>query len=133
MKISPKQYAQALFELTEGKSEQEVIATIERFALELKKNGHLKQFKSIAHKFAQLSNAAEGIIEAEVVAARELDAGEIGAIADFVKAKYTAREAVVRATVDEKVHGGLVVRVGDEVIDGTVAHKLERLKSILSK
>ena len=33
--------------------------------------------------------------------------------------------------VDEKVLGGIVARIGDTVIDGTVRHRLEQLKETI--
>jgi F-type H+-transporting ATPase subunit delta len=38
----------------------------------------------------------------------------------------------VRTAVDPAVRGGLVVRVGDEVIDGTVASRLAAARSALA-
>ena len=38
----------------------------------------------------------------------------------------------LHVTVDPDVLGGLVVQVGDEVIDGSVAHRLEAAKRRLA-
>jgi F-type H+-transporting ATPase subunit delta len=39
------------------------------------------------------------------------------------------RTVDVRYAVDPAIRGGLVVRVGDEVIDGTVATRLARIRA----
>jgi F-type H+-transporting ATPase subunit delta len=44
----------------------------------------------------------------------------------------TGREVEIRVTVDPSVVGGLVVRVGDQVIDGSVRHRLAQLRESLS-
>jgi F-type H+-transporting ATPase subunit delta len=39
------------------------------------------------------------------------------------------RTVDVRYAVDPSIRGGLVVRVGDEIIDGTVAGRLTRVRA----
>jgi F-type H+-transporting ATPase subunit delta len=43
------------------------------------------------------------------------------------------KDVVLEARVDESIIGGIVVRVGDQVIDGSVRTKLERLKQRLAE
>ena len=45
--------------------------------------------------------------------------------------KSTGKQVEVRVVVDESVLGGLVARIGDTVIDGTVRHRLDQLKEQL--
>ena len=42
--------------------------------------------------------------------------------------KATGKQVTVKVIVDESVMGGLVARIGDTVIDGSVRHRLEQLK-----
>jgi F-type H+-transporting ATPase subunit delta len=44
----------------------------------------------------------------------------------------TGSDVDVRVVVDPAVVGGLVVRVGDQVIDGSVRHRLAQLRESLS-
>ena len=50
-----------------------------------------------------------------------------------MKKKYQAKEVVLKNIVDENIKGGMIVRVGDEVMDGSIAGKLGELKKILVK
>ena len=43
----------------------------------------------------------------------------------------TGKQVEVKVIVDETVLGGVVARVGDTVIDGTVRHRLEQLKETI--
>ena len=43
-------------------------------------------------------------------------------------AQATGKEVEVKVVVDPNVLGGVVARVGDTVIDGTVRHRLDQLK-----
>jgi F-type H+-transporting ATPase subunit delta len=44
----------------------------------------------------------------------------------------TGQDVDVRVVVDPTVVGGLVARVGDQVIDGSVRHRLAQLRESLS-
>jgi F-type H+-transporting ATPase subunit delta len=60
---------------------------------------------------------------ARVLSATELTPEQTERLAAALTRLY-GREINVRAAVDESVKGGLVVRVGDEIIDGSVASRL---------
>lgn len=60
---------------------------------------------------------------ARVLSAAELTSEQTGRLAAALTRLY-GREITVRSAVDESVKGGLVVRVGDEIIDGSVASRL---------
>ncbi len=43
----------------------------------------------------------------------------------------TGKQVEVKVIIDEKVLGGVVARIGDTVIDGTIRHRLEQLKETI--
>lgn len=133
MKISITQYAKTLFELTQGKSEQEVLDVTKKFAEVLKNDGQLKNAAKIIEKFTELCNKVNGIVEAEVVTAGEIEKETKEKVEKFVKEKYQAKEVVIKNVVNKDIRGGIVVRVGDEVMDASVENNLRKLKNILSK
>lgn len=133
MKVSVKQYSQTLFDLTDGKSEQDVLVIVKKFAEQLKNDGQLKNAERIMEKFGELYNAAHRIVLAEITTKEKLGKEMEEKIEKFVKEKYLAKEVVIENVVDEKIQGGIIIRVGDEVIDGSVANELKKLKNILNK
>lgn len=133
MKVSIKQYSQSLLELTDGKSEQDVLDTVKNFALQLKKDGQLKNTIRIMEKFSELYNEAHGIVVAQVVVRKDVSNDMIENVKEFVKKKYNAKEVEMEVVIDEKIQGGIIVKVGDEILDGSVAAQLKKLKNILSK
>jgi len=64
---------------------------------------------------------------AEVRSAIPLDQGQRDRLADAL-GKATGKQVSVKVIVDPSVLGGLVARIGDTVIDGTVRHRLDQLK-----
>jgi F-type H+-transporting ATPase subunit delta len=70
----------------------------------------------IAREYLDLVDQAEGRMHANVVVARELS-------------RSFEKEVVPHFAVDPRILGGLVVRVGDTVLDGSVQRRLERLRN----
>ncbi len=68
---------------------------------------------------------------AEVVSALPLTPEEKEAVKDDILSKLGA-QATVTFRVNPAILGGLIVRVGDKVLDGSVAGKLEALRQSLS-
>jgi F-type H+-transporting ATPase subunit delta len=65
---------------------------------------------------------------ARVVSAVALSNAQQEALADRLSSVY-GRSIDVRLTVDPSIRGGLVVRVGDEIIDGSVAARQSEVRS----
>jgi F-type H+-transporting ATPase subunit delta len=128
MKVSIKQYSQTLFDLTDGKSEQEVLVIVKNFSEQLKADGQIKNSGKIMEKFSEIYNEKNGIVVAEVVTSGDMGQETGDKVKKFVKEKYLAKEVLIKSFVDEKIQGGIIIRVGDEVIDGSVANELKKLK-----
>jgi F-type H+-transporting ATPase subunit delta len=131
MKVNIKQYSQTLFELTNGKSEQEVLAMVEKFAEVLKKDGQLKNAKKIMEKFSELYNTANGIVVAEITTRYKIQDTRYKEVESFIKSKYKAEKVEISNIVDESIGGGIIIRVGDEVLDGSIDGQLKKLKKQL--
>ncbi|HET9690452.1 MAG TPA: ATP synthase F1 subunit delta [Acidimicrobiales bacterium] len=67
---------------------------------------------------------------AEVHVAEPLDEGRLERLRTGL-ARTLGREVEVRQVVDPTVLGGIVARVGDTVIDGTIGHRLDQLRRSL--
>ena len=63
----------------------------------------------------------------EVTSAVPLDAGEVERISRFVSA-LIQKEVVVSTEVDEAILGGVIIQVGDQLLDGSVRSRLESLR-----
>ncbi len=68
---------------------------------------------------------------AEVTSALPLTGDEKSRVEKEVLAKIGSPAARVSFRVDPSILGGLVIRVGDKVLDGSVAGKLETLRQSL--
>jgi F-type H+-transporting ATPase subunit delta len=82
----------------------------------------------ISQEYMDLVDAAENRMHANVTVAREADDQTRQLIAERLSRVFN-KTVVPHLTVDERIIGGLVVRVGDTVMDGSVRRKLGTLRS----
>ena len=66
----------------------------------------------------------------EVTSAVDLDQAEVDRIAAFVSG-LIRKEVVVSTQVDESILGGVVIRIGDQLLDGSTRSRLEMLRTRL--
>ena len=132
MKINISQYAQTLLDLTDGKSEQEILDIVAKFAEQLKKDGQLKNADKIMEKFSEIYNKKNGIVKAEVVTRYKLQDEKLKEIESYIKTKYEAKSVELVEVINEDIKGGIVIRVGDEVLDASVGGQLEKLRKLLA-
>ncbi|TSD01868.1 MAG: F-type H+-transporting ATPase subunit delta [Parcubacteria group bacterium Athens0714_25] len=133
MKISSTQYAKTFFELIDGKSEQEVLDVVKKFADILKRDRQLKNFNKIAEKFSEIYNKKNLIAEAVVVSREVLDVNTQEKIKEYVSGKYHLKEVILRNEINSNIMGGIIIKVGDEILDESVLGKIEKMRNELLK
>ena len=97
-----------------------------RFLLVLNNKGRLNHLESISVAFDLLVQEAFGRIEVDVFTPTAIDADAINIIKEKVQSML-GKEPVLHPYVDKKMLGGLKLRIGDQLIDGSVQTKLRRL------
>jgi F-type H+-transporting ATPase subunit delta len=84
-----------------------------------------RSLDQLVEQLAELAAARRERSVAQVTAAAPLSAQQEERLAQVLTRIY-GRTISVQVDVDPELVGGLVVRVGDEVIDGSVASKLAK-------
>jgi ATP synthase, F1 delta subunit len=87
---------------------------------------------SIIKEYQRLANKARNIAEAEVTTALPLAESDKQALAERLSA-VTGKTVVLKTKVDARIVGGVVVKIGDKLIDGSVVRQLEALRTALLK
>ncbi len=132
MKVTANQYAKALYELTIDTDNAGADLAVKNMLRVLRKNAQMKLKNEIVKKFEEISNFKNGIIEAEVKSCEKLDSELVDKLSRYIKEKYQAEKVVIRNLIDEKIGGGVIVRVGDEIFDASVAGSLKKMRKDLS-
>jgi F-type H+-transporting ATPase subunit delta len=89
--------------------------------------GQAKNLEGIAEKLAQLAADAVGEVVAVVRAPFDLDE-ELVERLQVALAGATGKRIQVKVVVDPSVIGGVVAKVGDTVLDGSVQHRFAELR-----
>ena len=125
-KLSSEQLAELFLEICGDKlneSGQNMIRV-------LAENDRLDVLAEITALFEIERAQSEGMIEAQVVSAVELNDSQKSSITESLK-KRLGRDITLDCSVDAAIVGGAIIRAGDVVIDGSVTGKLEKLASAL--
>jgi F-type H+-transporting ATPase subunit delta len=127
---NPNLGAKQLYDLFVALCKQDFPAEARNFVRVLIDNGRLGLLPEIYAQFAELKNERDGVLEAEIRSAFPLENAQITALVADVSRRFK-RRVQPRVTVDKDLIGGVHIKVGDEVIDGSVRGKLESMATAL--
>ena len=102
----------------------------ENFVRVLAENHRLELLGEIRDQFHALKNEREGVVEAEVISAFDLDASQLADLAQRLE-KKTGRKVKATVRVDKELIGGVKIVIGDKVIDGSARGQLGALENAL--
>jgi F-type H+-transporting ATPase subunit delta len=125
-RIPRRERARVVAELL--KDEQPAARNLARLLVERGRDAVLPQ---VLEQYDVLADRASGVLRAEVTTAVPVDA----ALEQRIRKQLAERlGGDVQTTVrqDPSILGGLVIRIGDRVIDGSVRTRLEQLQSALA-
>jgi F-type H+-transporting ATPase subunit delta len=94
------------------------------------RRGRIEQLPRVAAEYRRLDNARQGITLATATSAAPLSPDEVQALTARME-ELTGGRVELDLRTDPSLLGGLVVRIGDRLIDGSVRGRLERLRNQL--
>jgi F-type H+-transporting ATPase subunit delta len=100
------------------------------YLLVLNDHGRLDLLRPILREMHSISDERAGRVRVQVRAAVPLSANEENALRDRLRQVVTG-QPVIHSEVDAALLGGLIIRVGDTVYDGSVRTQLRRLREQL--
>lgn len=92
--------------------------------------GRSAEARAVADAFGKMADQSEGIEHASITTAVALDRAQVATIEQSLGASLGKR-VTATATVDPSIVGGVVVRVGDKLLDGSVRTRLRHLREEL--
>ena len=118
--------------VTEKVFAQDVNVLIKNFLKLLVEKDRFNLIYDIINIYGSLLDDINGIARIEVISAVELNDMEQGDIQAKLASKLK-KQIVIKYNIDESIIAGLVVKMGDDIIDMSVARKLEEYKMALTK
>jgi F-type H+-transporting ATPase subunit delta len=91
------------------------------------RHGRLDCIRHIGRAVCKEFNQSQGLVEVQVVTAEPIDDALANRIQEVLKGTLN-QQVELNCVVDKSLIGGLVVKIGDKVYDGSVANKLSRLR-----
>ena len=122
-------YAHDLYELASDKN----LLAEANFLLQLAEKHRDADLPAILREYVELAKENKSnLIMADVTTALPLTASQEQALAEKLAA-MTGKTIKIRQHVDSEILGGIVVRVGDKLLDGSLSHQLSVLQADLLK
>lgn len=78
----------------------------------------------LADMFDRLADASHGLVRVRVRSWKPLSEAHKAGLTEKIM-RITGKKILIEAEADATLMGGMLVRIGDNVIDGTVAHRLK--------
>jgi len=126
-KVNPLRKQELLEELLSVADYEEIIKNFLRL---LASRRRLPYFEEIWEAFESEINRLEGVVVAEVVSPFPLSAGQTRKIARQVS-RVLSKKVEIKSRVDPSIIGGIVIKIGDTVYDGSLKKQLQLLKERL--
>jgi F-type H+-transporting ATPase subunit delta len=101
--------------------------SLQTFLKVVSAHGRLDCLRAIAQAARAELNRTAGIVVVEVTTAEPIDAGLEKQIKKSLS-RSLGQDVQIRSRTDSAIIGGMVVRIGDKVFDGSVANQLETLR-----
>ncbi|MEO9601322.1 F0F1 ATP synthase subunit delta [Parasphingorhabdus sp.] len=96
----------------------------------LASNRRLDQIPAVVRAFTTLASGYRGEVSAEVTSAHPLDEKQIDALKAQLK-KRVGSDVSVSTAVDSSILGGLVVKIGSQMIDSSIKTRLNTLSQAM--
>jgi len=132
MKISAKQYALSLYQLTDKKNKEQIEKIVSDFILFLAKKNDLNKAKDIINQLDLLFKIETGELKVDLISARELLPEVIGKLKVYLEKISGANQILLSEKIDPEIIGGFIARYEDKVIDGSLKHNLLYFQKQLS-
>jgi ATP synthase F1 delta subunit len=106
--------------------------TIVNFLKLLIENHRMPVIFRVRREFDALWRQENKLLPVTVTSAVELDQGTVKQIGDRI-AEQTGRKVDLSSTVEPEILGGLVVRVGNSILDASIRNRLEQLRKQVAR
>lgn len=132
MKFSAKQYAEALYDSVQEVSPKDIDLVLNNFIDVLVSNNDLRKYPEIEDEYHKLELAKSGKKLAEVTTAHLLSKENERDIIDELN-RIVKGDVELKKKIDERILGGVVVKIDDQLIDASVKTELEQLNDELKQ
>jgi len=128
---SPKVSAAQVFDVVSGVVKTPLSSPAQNFLRAVLENGRLAAMPEIAQQFHALVNAQTGVSDAVIESAFAIDDAQLADVVATLEKRF-GRKLNASVQIRPELIGGIRVVVGDEVLDTSVAARLQQMKVALT-
>ena len=110
----------------------DVDPSVERFLMLLVENERLPLIGRIRREYDRLCDEAEDLLAVTVTSAVALDPGVISRLVEQIS-EQTGSRVELTEEVDPSIVGGVVLRVGNSILDASIRNRLENLRTEVAR
>jgi len=116
----------------EGVFGSQINAITKSFLLLLVDRKRIAFLREIINEFKALLRVIDQVALAEVTTALKLSRSQEDSLRDRVKAMTKSKSVELAVTINPELIGGVIIKVGSQVVDASIRGQLRRLKSSLT-
>lgn len=128
---SPKSTPEQVLAVLTAAAKQDLTPELQNFLQTVIANGRLNALPEVVAQFHALANAAAGVADAQIFSAYPIEPAQLADVVATLEKRF-GRKLLPQVTLEPTLIGGIRVVVGDEVLDTSVKHRLERMKVALT-
>ncbi|MGL4739733.1 MAG: F0F1 ATP synthase subunit delta [Sarcina sp.] len=128
--VNPKVGKPQKKELFDDMFKDKTFPEILSFIYVLIEKGRILELAGIARQMYLIHLEENNIVEGTVKSVIPLSDEEFTRLHEKLEKKY-GKKIILEKVIDKEILGGLFVKVGNEVIDGTLAGKYEKIKNLM--
>jgi len=128
MKISPRQYAELLYEITRDKKKKEIDDYIQKFIQLLISRKDLKKISSIIRVFEEVYSKKTGIPKIQYWVSQSVS----DSIKKNLKSKF-GQDTEIKESIDETLVDGIKIQINDTVYDASIKNQLKQIARTITK
>lgn len=90
--------------------------------------GRIKNIPGIYKEFISIADKRKNVLHLEIRTATAIDNAQLNRLKEKYRKEYKATDVKANVTVEPELLGGIVIQIGDKVIDGSIRGRLQGLK-----
>lgn len=131
MRLSIRQYAQALLDLEREQGAKEAVRSSERFFAWLSRRGEAKKLGKIVREAERLIRERSGTAVVRITTVHSADEALRTLLRKQAKSVFVGKAVETSFATDARLIGGVKMRSEEVLYDATLATRLERLRNSL--
>lgn len=133
MRISPRQYAEGLYEAVKRVEVSARPAVIDRFLALVTRDRRRRDIPAIFRHVERIAERESGAKRVEIVSSKTLSEASLHAIEQEGKKIFQEQKILFEQKIQPKLFGGAILRTENETFDGSIGGRLGQLKQFLEK